>query len=141
MALDHPTKLHGNQKNKISKEMYLKTIFIFKEEHGKDPKPVDIAKELHLSKGSVSEQLKNIADEGLIHYESYGFITLTEKGLQDAKNVVRKYLTIKKFLTQHLNIKDADAHEEACNLEHGFSDESVAKLNILMMYLEKGKKT
>jgi DtxR family transcriptional regulator, Mn-dependent transcriptional regulator len=137
MALDHPTKLHGHQKNKISKEMYLKAIFLFKEEYKKDPKPVDIANELQLSKGSVSEQLKNLATEGVINYESYGSITLTEKGLQDAKNVVRKYLTIKKFLTEFLNIKTEKAHDEACNLEHGFSDESIAKLNILMKAMKK----
>jgi DtxR family transcriptional regulator, Mn-dependent transcriptional regulator len=137
MALDHPTKLHGHQKNKISKEMYLKTIFLFKEEFGKDPKSVDIGKELHLSKGSVSEQLKKLAEEGVISYESYKPITLTEVGLQHAKNVVRKYLTIKQFLTEFLNIDTNKAHEEACNLEHGFSDESIAKLNILMKATKK----
>ncbi|PIN78650.1 hypothetical protein COV16_05670 [Candidatus Woesearchaeota archaeon CG10_big_fil_rev_8_21_14_0_10_34_8] len=139
MALDHPTKLHGYQKNKISKEMYLKAIFLFKEKHSKDPKPVDIAKELQLSKGSVSEQLNKLAEEEIISYESYKPITLTKKGMQDAKNVVRKYLTVKKFLTNFLNIKEDNAHTEACNLEHGFSDESIAKLNILMKILEKKK--
>jgi DtxR family transcriptional regulator, Mn-dependent transcriptional regulator len=137
MALDHPTKLHGHQKNKISKEMYLKTIFLLKEEHNKDPKPVEIANELQLSKGSVSEQLKKLAEDGVINYESYGAVTLTEIGLQHAKNVVRKYLTIRIFLTNFLNIEATKAHEEACNLEHGFSDESIAKLNILMKALKK----
>ncbi len=136
----HSHRLHGSQKDKISTEMYLKTIFLFQESKKEDPRPVDIVNELELSKGSVSEMMKKLAEEGLIKYESYGKIKLTKKGLESAKNVVRKYLVIKKFLLDILKIDAAKVHDEACNLEHGFSDESIAKLNILMKLFEKKNK-
>ena len=133
----HYHKLHGTQKDKISTEMYLKTIFLLHEKKSQEPRPVDIVNELELSKGSVSEMLKKLSDEKLIKYESYGKIKLTEKGIEKAKNVVRKYLVIKKFLLDILKIDPEKVHDEACNLEHGFSDESIAKLNILMKLFEK----
>ena len=136
---DYPNKLHGRQKHRISTEMYLKTIYLLREESKKDPRPVDIVNELELSKGSVSEMLKKIADEGFIEYESYGNIKLTDKGLEKAKNVVRKYLVIKEFLEKVLKISHDKVHDEACNLEHAFSDESIAKLNILLRIFEKDK--
>ena len=62
----HPRRLHGKQKNKISTEMYLKSIFLLREEKKEDPRPVDIVKDLDLSKGSVSEMLKKLSEESLI---------------------------------------------------------------------------
>ncbi len=122
--------LHSSQKDKISTEMYLKTIFLLQEK-GIQPKPVDLVNELELSKGSVSEMVKKLTEEGVINYESYGVITLTKKGLQKAKNVVRKYLTVKEFLINVLKTPIDKVHDEACNLEHAFSDSSIAKLNVL----------
>lgn len=131
-AAIYPKKLHGKQKNKISTEMYLKTIFLLKEEKKEALRPVDIVKELNLSKGSVSEMLKKLSGEGLIEYESYRRIELTKKGSEKAKNVVRKYSTIKRFLLGVLKINPEKVHDEACNLEHAFSDESIARLQIIM---------
>ena len=133
---DHK-KLHGIEKDRISTEMYLKTIFLLHEKNNADIRPVDIVNELDLSKGSVSEMLVKLSGEGLIDYESYGKIRLTTKGVEKAKNVVRKYLVIKKFLLDILKLSPDKVHDEACSLEHSFSDESIAKLNILMKVMEK----
>ena len=45
---------------------------------------------------------------------------------------------IKHFLKDILKISPETVHDEACNLEHAFSDESIAKLNILLKLMEKG---
>ena len=137
MTDNHGEKLHTKEKHKISSEMYLKTIFLLKEKNNKDPRPIDTANELEIAKGSVSEMLKKLAEEGDIEYESYGRIKLTEKGFEKAKNVVRKYMVVKKFLSDVLRIEPSKVHAEACNLEHAFSDESIAKLNILMKIMDK----
>ena len=136
---DYPNKLHGRQKHRISTEMYLKTIFLLREKKGEDIRPVDLVNELELSKGTVSEMLRKLSDEDLVSYESYSRVKLTEKGYEKAKNVVRKYLVIKEFLANILKISPEKVHDEACNLEHAFSDESIAKLNILIRLFEKGK--
>lgn len=128
----HTKGIHPEHREKISTEMYLKTIFLLREAHHIDPRPVDLVKELHLTKGSVSEMLKKLADDKYIHYESYGTITLTLKGLKKARNVMKKYLIIKRFLADYLRINPSHVHEEACALEHAFSDESINKLESLL---------
>ena len=59
-------KLHGKQKHRISTEMYLKTIFLLREKKKKDPRPVDVVRELDLSKGTVSEMLRKLTEEGFM---------------------------------------------------------------------------
>ncbi|MCM2325480.1 MAG: metal-dependent transcriptional regulator [Candidatus Woesearchaeota archaeon] len=126
--------MHADQKNKISKEMYLKEIYLLRDQ---DPKPMDLIRKMKVSKSSVSEMLKKLAEEGVIRYESFGTITLTDKGIMEAMNVLRKYLVIKKFLKDTLMLPEEQLHEEACNLEHAFSDASIARLNIFNLGKEK----
>ena len=112
--------------------MYLKTIFLFKQDNERNPKPVDLVRELGLSKSSVSEMLKKLDSEGLLKYESYSNVVFTAKGLKYAQKVLYKYLVIEKFLIKVLKIDKKKAFDEACDLEHGFSDESVKKLEKLV---------
>ena len=68
MTDHHGEKLHTKEKHKISSEMYLKTIFLLKDKNNEDPRPIDTAKELEITKGSVSEMLKKLADDGDIEF-------------------------------------------------------------------------
>ena len=90
-------EFHSSQKNKISTEMYLKEIYLYNEKNNSFPKAIDLVKELKFSKGTVSETLKKLESENLISYKAHE-IKLTKKGVMEAKNVVRKYVVIKKFL-------------------------------------------
>lgn len=130
-------KLHSDQKHRISTEMYLKTIYELKTQKNSDPRPVDIVNCLEVSKGSVSEMLKKLSDEGFIKYKSYGVVELTNKGLNKAKNILEKYRIIRKFLSNMLKVNENKVHDEACNLEHAFSDESVLKLEKLIKSARK----
>ncbi|MBT7260387.1 MAG: metal-dependent transcriptional regulator, partial [Desulfobacula sp.] len=40
----------------------------------------DIAKKLDIKRGSVTGMLKKLADNKLINYEPYGYVTLTPEG-------------------------------------------------------------
>ncbi|NTV23356.1 MAG: metal-dependent transcriptional regulator [Nanoarchaeota archaeon] len=128
----HPNRLHWEQKDNITTEMYLKTIFLYAESNNRDPRPVDIVNELDLSKGTVSEMLKKLSGDRLIEYHSYGKIKLTTIGQKKAENVVRKYLVLKRFLVDILGVSPAKAHNEACGLEHVFSDDSIKKLGTFL---------
>lgn len=146
-------KLHLSEKNKISTEMYLKTIYLLNEKFNnnlnqknkinkkydksfnrahKFVKAIDLARELNINKSSVSEMIKKLVKEGYLKIEKKHNLVLTNKGKKIAKNVLRKYDIIKNFLIYFLKIKPEKAKIEACNLEHGFSDETIVKLNILL---------
>ena len=124
----YPDKLHGKQKDRISTEMYLKTIFQLKEKLKSDPRPIDIVNELELSKSSVSEMLRKLDEDGFLVYESYGKAKLTSKGIEMAKGVVKKFKIIERFLSEILKIPKEKIYDEACNLEHAFSDYSIERL-------------
>ena len=112
--------------------MYLKTIYLLKQENHEDPRPLAIAQELDIAKGSVSEMLHKLAQEGLIQHESYGKVLLTKKGSAQAQKVLGKYEIIRDFLSNILKVNPKKVHEEACNLEHAFSDESIERLKKLL---------
>ena len=88
----------------------------------------DIAKRLNITKPSVVTTLKKLAERGLIEYASYQPVELTAKGSALAGAVIQKHETIRRFLTQHLELSDKHADELACKLEHELDDVALHKL-------------
>ena len=55
----------------------------------------DIANRMGRSLSTVSGAVRRMAQEGLLNYEKYGKITLTDKGIELAKSVHKSYVTIR----------------------------------------------
>ena len=72
--------------------------------------------------------MKGLNKEGLVSYEKYSPIKLSEKGKQIAENLTSKHRLIEIFLKKILKVDSASIHEEAHRLEHAFSNESIIKL-------------
>ena len=98
-------------------EDYLETIYIASIEN-KAIKGVDLSKMLNISRASVSEALSKLVSKGLIQYESYGNVTLTPKGIYNAKKVYDTHNILKTFFQTVLNISPDEASENACKIEH-----------------------
>lgn len=116
-----------------SLEEYLKTIYILKQHNGQ-PRVTDIAEKMNCSKPSVNKSLKILNDEGLINYESYGQIELTDKGIKLSKKILEAYDIVNVFLTEILNVEKEHAENEAQKIKMSMSDET---LNKLARYLHK----
>lgn len=116
-----------------SLEEYLKTIYILKQHNGQ-PRVTDIATKMDCSKASVNKSLKILNDEGLINYESYGQIELTENGIKLAKKILEAYDIVNVFLTEILEVETKLAEQEAQKIKMAMSDET---LNKLAKYLHK----
>lgn len=80
-----------------SMEMYLETVLVLEKRHG-HAHGVDIAKELGVSKPSVSKAMKLLKDKELINKESYGTITLTPKGMSLANKIYSRHQMITLYL-------------------------------------------
>lgn len=91
-------------------------------------KTSEIATRLGVSAASVSEMMRILADEGMVEYEKYRGVSLTEKGLECAKHLREKHKVMEKFLVDVLGASAEVAHEEACRTEHVISDESAGRL-------------
>lgn len=106
---------------------YLKIIYIISNTKDKI-RVTEIAKKLGYSKPSVNRALKNLKTESLINYEAYGDIILTEKGKSIAKSIMKRYDTLKFFLTEVLEIDEAIAENEAASMKNSVSEETIVKL-------------
>ena len=110
-----------------SLEEYLKTIYILKNTEGQ-VRVTDISKKLNCSKPSVNRALNCLKDEGLILYEAYGDINITEEGIVLAKSAIKKYDILKLFLIEILGVDDKLAQDEATKMKHSISEDTISKL-------------
>ncbi len=102
------------------KEDYLKIIF----ELGGRKKKVSnkqISMSLNVAAGSVTEMVRKLVKEGLVHHEPYGGISLTANGVQIAEELIRRHRLWETFLVTKLNYSLQDVHEDAEVLEHATS--------------------
>lgn len=110
-----------------SQEEYLKVIYILKNTK-KDIRVTDIAKKLDKSKASVNNAINVLKNDGLIEYEPYGQIKLTEKGETEAIKIIEAYDIVKLFLTDILNANKENVDEEAKKIKTILSDDTLNKL-------------
>lgn len=108
-------------------EDYLKAIY----EIGRGSVAVatnDIAQKLELTAASVSGMVRRLAEQGLLSYERYRGVTLTETGRRAALRTIRRHRVIEAYLSQALEYPWDRVHDEAERLEHAASDELVNRM-------------
>lgn len=110
-------------------EEYLKTIYML-ENTEKIARVTDIAKKLNKTKSTVNYSIKNLKEEGLIDYETYGEIALTEEGKRKAQKILEAYDIVYLFLTEILQVDDEKAEKEASKIKATLNDETLNKLAI-----------
>lgn len=108
-------------------EEYLKTIYILKMQEQKI-KVTSIAEKMKCSKPSVNKAVKNLKEEGLVRYEVYGDIEITQEGEKIAQKALEAYDIAYVFLTKILEIPKEQAEEEAIKLRGVLKDNTLNKL-------------
>ncbi len=102
-------------------EEYCECIFELREDDV-DVIQARVAERLRVSRPSVSEMIRRMADEGLVTIED-NRISLTQRGEGLAMQVVRRHRLAERFLTDILGLSWALAHREAGKWEHVMSTE------------------
>jgi len=110
-----------------TREDYIREIYKL-DGSGGGVRSIDIASSLGLAKSTVSERLRGLAKERLIHYDPYSAISFTRKGRELGKKLTYKHRIIECFLHDHLGFPASKVHTEAHKLEHAFSDEAITRL-------------
>jgi len=101
----------------------------------------DIAGLLGVSQSSVTGALRSLSEKGLINYKPYGYITLTAKGRKAASGIVRKHGIIKAFFVDILGVDPEVAQQAACQAEHAFGSDVVAKLHCFIEFSARSAKS
>lgn len=119
-----------NEKLSSSLEDYLETIYNFIETNQK-VRAVDIARELNVSRASVTEALKKLAEKELINYARYDVISMTTEGEKQALQVIEKHNTLQYFFEIMMGLESKEATETACKIEHIISQNVLDKFTAL----------
>ena len=108
-------------------EDYLKAIYSL----GRGTEAVatnDIAQRLVVAPASVSGMVRRLADQGLLSYERYHGVKLSETGRRAALRTLRRHRVIESYLSTALEYPWDRVHVEAERLEHAASDELVDRM-------------
>jgi DtxR family Mn-dependent transcriptional regulator len=102
---------------------YLLTIHKLKEEKGY-ARVTDIAKELGLTKGSVSTALGNLKKRELVVEDESKFLSLSDLGHTEVHQILSVRTLMYYFLKDILKVEDQTAHKDSCLVEHLLSHET-----------------
>ena len=113
----------------ISKSMeeYLKTMYVLQKQEGR-VRVTDVADKMNCTKASVNKAVHHLKDNGLLLYETYGAIELTEDGKNLAKKILEAYDIVFLFLKDVLNLDAENAEQEAEKIKSVITDETINKL-------------
>ena len=106
--------------------MYLRRLRDLREDN--DKKQVDIAEYLGVSKPSVNRAINTLTQNGYLEHVTYGDIIITPQGETYAANVLRRHKLIKHFLIDTLGVDEKTAENDACQMEHVMSADTIERL-------------
>lgn len=117
-----------------AEENYLKAIFKIEEKEGKAASTNAVAAATQTTAASVTDMLKRLAEKGLIAYEKYRGVQLTEPGSQVAVALIRRHRLWEVFLVNKLGFAWDEVHDMAEQLEHVQGDILVTRLDAFLDY-------
>lgn len=119
----------------ISQEDYLERIQELMIEKGY-ARVSDIARELGLSRPSVSVMVKQLGKLGYLTHERYRGFSLTERGRRVAQHVRLRHQILTRFLLA-LGIDPETVAKDVEGIEHHISDISLDRIRLLCERLER----
>lgn len=118
-----------NEEPSISEESeeYLEAIHRLEEKTG-SARTMELARQLKVTPGSVTNTIKSLERRGLIIHKPYKGVKLTEKGRKLALDVLRRHRLAERLLTDVLRLDWSQVHDAACKLEHAITKEIIKPL-------------
>lgn len=118
-----------NEELSISKESeeYLEAIYRLEEKTG-SARTMELARQLKVVSGSVTNTIESLERRGLITHKPYKGVKLTEKGRKLALKVLRKHRLAERLLVDVLRLDWSQVHDAACKLEHAITKDIIKPL-------------
>ena len=116
-------------------ENYLKAIYLGSNALAESDRLLpmgQLAAALGVAPGTATTMVKTLAESGLVQYEPYTGVALTEAGQKLAALVVRRHRVIELFLVQVMGYGWDEVHEEAEQLEHVVSDRLIDRMDDML---------
>jgi DtxR family Mn-dependent transcriptional regulator len=91
-----------------------------------------IAHEMQVAPGTVTAMMKTLTLSGLVEYEPYMGVRLTESGRALATHVLRRHRLVELFLVRIMGMDWSGVHQEAEVLEHSVSDRLIERMDEML---------
>ena len=116
-------------------KQYIKQIYLLSD--GTEPiPPILVANALGIGASSVSRMTRKLALHGVIKYEHYGKLYLTEEGKQLGRTLVRQHGVLKQFL-DIIGIEEPHLVKELGEVEFNISTSVIERINMLNQYFNQ----
>ena len=96
----------------------------------------DVARQLHITRGSVSISLGPLKKGGLVEQDENRHLKLSEHGRALVTAIKTKRQLIERFLGEVLGVSPTQADIDACKLEHLVSNETAQRLVAFLRYVD-----
>ncbi len=122
----------ARRKNSLSASMedYLEMIYRLSEEDSYT-RVLELANALHVQPPSASRMLQRLAEEGLVEYEKYSIIRLTEQGHTIGAYLLHRHNVLEQFLAL---LGVPDVLEDAERIEHNISAAAMSGIAGLLSF-------
>lgn len=126
----------SNEELELSENLedYLEVIYQL-ETTEKVARAKDIAANLGIKPGSVTGGLKALDKKGLINYQPYAYITLTDAGKKIAEEITNRHRILNQFLHEVLQVDAKTADATACRIEHVIDKVTLQRLGCLVDFM------
>ena len=114
-----------------SMEDYLENIYKLEEKETL-ARTKELAEKMHVGLGTITNTVEMFEKQGLVVHRPYKGIKLTGEGRRIALDVIRRHRLAERLLTDILEMDWSRAHEPACRLEHGLTEEVTKSLGRIL---------
>jgi Mn-dependent DtxR family transcriptional regulator len=125
----------NNRRNSSAVEDYLERILELIDSKGY-ARVVDIAQALRISQASVTNMVQRLDGDGLLKYEKYRGLVLTNAGETVARNIARRHQLLTDFLTL-LRLDQKVIHHDVEGMEHHISPPTLRAIEALTAQLKR----
>ena len=117
-------------------EDYLHAIYRI-ERHQKVARPKDISQAQNVASSTVTAALQSLAERGMVNYEPYELITLTDRGRERAEQLATRHHVVRKFLQDVLGLEAPQAETTACDMEHAVDRQALNRFVCFLAFIQR----
>ncbi len=117
-----------------SMEDYLEMVYRLSRDSG-FTRVNELASALNVQPPSATKMIQKLAEQGVINYEKYGHITLTEKGKKMGRELLDRHQIVEDFL-KILGISEG-LLEQTEKIEHTLNNQTLKALSRLVKFLKE----
>ena len=118
------------QVTNVAADDALTTIYRLSNDEGEEVIAARVAERLDIRPASVAGMLSRLSRDHLVDIDKKKRVTLTKKGFERAKLVVRRHRLAECMLVDVMGLDWVDAYQEAHLMEHAISDVRTTKTMI-----------